>query len=66
MNERCVMTNEQKEKALYFALELRHHSQNNEMVDQYYTQLGTLLNETAEFLEELVKSQEPDYTGCYD
>lgn len=49
------MTEEQKEKALYFALELRYHAQNNEMIDQYYTELGNLCNDTADFLEELAK-----------
>lgn len=48
------MTEEQIEKAKYYACELRYYAQNEEMIDQYYTERGTLFNETAEFLEGLV------------
>lgn len=47
------MTEEQIEKAKYYACELRYYAQNEEMIDQYYTERGTLFNETAEFLEGL-------------
>lgn len=42
---------EQKEKAKQLALDLRDWSQNEEMIDQYFTQHGTVCNETAELLE---------------
>jgi hypothetical protein len=51
------MTDDQKKEALHLALELRYHAQNNEMIDQYYTELGNLCNNTAEFLEGLVNEQ---------
>lgn len=61
-----VMTEHQIIQAKHCANQLRYHAQNNEMIDQYYTAFGELCNETAEFLETLVKEQEVDYTGCYD
>jgi hypothetical protein len=48
------MTDDQKKEALHLALELRYHAQNNEMIDQYYTELGNLCNDTAKFIESLV------------
>lgn len=46
---------EQKEKAKQLALTLRDWSQNEEMIDQYFTQHGTVCNEAAELLEEFSK-----------
>lgn len=57
------MTEEQIERAKYCAREMRYHAQNNEMIDQYYTELGNLCNEIADFLEDLVKTHE---TKCDD
>lgn len=46
---------EQKEKAKQLALDLRYWSQNEEMIDQYFTEHGTVCNQAAELLEEFAK-----------
>jgi len=46
---------EQKEKAKQLAENLRDWSQNEEMIDQCFTQHGTACNEAAELLEEFSK-----------
>jgi hypothetical protein len=54
------MTEEQINRAKYCSQELRYHAQNNEMIDQYYTELGNLCNEIADFLDDLVNNAVPD------
>ena len=44
---------EQKEKAKKLALDLRDWSQNEEMIDQYFTKHGIICNEAAELLEKI-------------
>lgn len=44
---------QQKEKAKKLALDLRDWSQNEEMIDQYFTKHGIICNEAAELLEKI-------------
>ena len=61
-----MMTEHQIIQAKHCANQLRFHANHYEKEGGYYTAFGELCNETAEFLEELVKENEVDYTGCYD
>jgi hypothetical protein len=47
----------------YLAQELRYHSQNNEMIDQWYTEFGALCNEIADVLDQLPVSVDSSETG---
>lgn len=47
----------------YLAQELRYHSQNNEMIDQWYTEFGRLCNEIADVLDQLPVSVDSSETG---
>ena len=47
----------------YLAQELRYHAQNNEMIDQWYTEFGQLCNEIADYLDTLPVSVDSSDTG---
>jgi hypothetical protein len=49
----------------YLAQELRYHAQNNEMIDQWYTEFGALCNEIADVLDSLPVSVDSSDTGTH-